>query len=90
MKQFVTEQHHEQALESLSELIRIPSVLDEADSGQGHPFGKKVIEALDKVLAITVIQRLALEMNYSVSCVIWTLFQQGTKIIGKQNHSIQL
>ena len=46
MKQFVTEQHHEQALESLSELIRIPSVLDEADSGQGHPFGKKVIEAL--------------------------------------------
>lgn len=40
MKKFVTEQHHEQALESLSELIRIPSVLDEADSGQGHPFGK--------------------------------------------------
>lgn len=53
MKQFVTEQHHEQALESLSELIRIPSVLDEADSGQGHPFGKKVIEALDKVLEIS-------------------------------------
>ncbi|EME8211577.1 Sapep family Mn(2+)-dependent dipeptidase [Enterococcus faecium] len=53
MKKFVTEQHHEQALESLSELIRIPSVLDEADSGQGHPFGKKVIEALDKVLEIS-------------------------------------
>ncbi len=53
MKQFVTEQHHEQALESLSELIRIPSVLDEADSGKGHPFGKKVIEALDKVLEIS-------------------------------------
>ncbi|EME3497151.1 Sapep family Mn(2+)-dependent dipeptidase [Enterococcus faecium] len=53
MKQFVTEQHHEQALESLSELIRIPSVLDEADSGKGHPFGKKVIEALDKVLKIS-------------------------------------
>ncbi|WP_165005859.1 MULTISPECIES: M20 family metallopeptidase [unclassified Enterococcus] len=53
MKQFVTEQHHEQALESLNELIRIPSVLDEADAGEGHPFGKKVIEALDKVLEIS-------------------------------------
>ncbi len=53
MKQFVTEQHHEQALESLSELIRIPSVLDEEDSGKGHPFGRKVVEALDKVLEIS-------------------------------------
>lgn len=52
MKQFVTEQHHEQAVESLSELIRIPSVLDEGDSGEGHPFGKKVVAALDKVLEI--------------------------------------
>ena len=34
MKQFVTEQHREQAVESLSELIRIPSVLDEGDSGE--------------------------------------------------------
>ncbi|MBF8807831.1 MAG: helix-turn-helix domain-containing protein [Enterococcus lacertideformus] len=42
MKQFVTKQHHEQALESLNELIRIPSVLDEADTGKGHPFGTKV------------------------------------------------
>ncbi|MGG5358748.1 MULTISPECIES: M20 family metallopeptidase [unclassified Enterococcus] len=53
MKQFVTEQHHEEALSALSELIRIPSVLDEADSGEGHPFGSKVIEALDKVLEIS-------------------------------------
>lgn len=53
MKQFVTKQHHEQALESLNELIRIPSVLDESDTGEGHPFGTKVIEALDKVLEIS-------------------------------------
>ncbi|MEQ7177981.1 M20 family metallopeptidase [Enterococcus thailandicus] len=53
MKQFVTKEHHEQALQSLNELIRIPSVLDEEDTGKGHPFGTKVVEALDKVLAIS-------------------------------------
>ncbi|MFV0560862.1 MAG: M20 family metallopeptidase [Enterococcus sp.] len=53
MKTFVTEKHHEEALASLSELIRVPSVLDESDSGEGHPFGKKVVAALDKVLEIS-------------------------------------
>lgn len=52
MKQFVTEAHKEAAVKSLEELIRVPSVLDESDSGEGHPFGKNVVAALDKVLEI--------------------------------------
>ena len=99
MKQFVTgKQHHEQALESLSELIRIPSVLDESDSGEGHPFGKKVVEALDKVLEISeglgfktfkdpgrllwLCRSRLRETSYLVSYAIWTLSLEAMKKLG--------
>lgn len=52
MKQFVTQKHHEEAVEALKKLIQVPSVLDESDSGEGHPFGKNVVKALDQVLEI--------------------------------------
>lgn len=41
MKQFVTEEHQKAAVHALEELIQVPSVLDESDTGKGHPFGKK-------------------------------------------------
>lgn len=52
MKFFVTHQHQEDALEALKQLVQIPSVLDEEDAGEGHPFGKNVVASLDKVLEI--------------------------------------
>lgn len=52
MKKFVTEKHQEEAVETLKALVAIPSVLDEADKGPGHPFGKHVVAALDKTLEI--------------------------------------
>ncbi|KAF1304225.1 MULTISPECIES: M20 family metallopeptidase [Enterococcus] len=52
MKQFVTEEHQKAAVHALEELIQVPSVLDESDTGKGHPFGKKVVAALDKVVEI--------------------------------------
>lgn len=52
MKTFVTETQQREAVEALERLIRVPSVLDETDSGKGHPFGQKVVAALDEVLAI--------------------------------------
>ncbi|MGM0124503.1 hypothetical protein IGI37_001881 [Enterococcus sp. AZ194] len=52
MRQFVKKEHQEAAVKSIKELIRIPSILDESDSGEGHPFGKNVVAALDKVLEI--------------------------------------
>lgn len=52
MKQFVKKVHQEAAVESLKELIRIPSILDESDAGEGHPFGTHVVAALDKALEI--------------------------------------
>ncbi|MFV0557046.1 MAG: M20 family metallopeptidase [Enterococcus sp.] len=52
MKQFVKKEHQVAAVEALAELIRVPSVLDESDTGQGHPFGRAVVAALDKVVAI--------------------------------------
>lgn len=41
MKQFVTKQHHEQALESLNELIRIPSVWTNQILVKGILLGQK-------------------------------------------------
>lgn len=52
MKQFITEEHQNAAVKALEELIKVPSVLDEADAGAGHPFGKNVVAALDKVVEI--------------------------------------
>ncbi|MDR0921394.1 MAG: M20 family metallopeptidase [Lactobacillales bacterium] len=52
MREFVTEEHKKSAVAAVKELIQIPSVLDEEDSGTGHPFGKQVVKALDKVLEI--------------------------------------
>ncbi|SKA12103.1 dipeptidase, putative [Pilibacter termitis] len=52
MKTFITETHQRQAVEDLKKLLAVPSVLDEQDSGVGHPFGKNVVAALDKVLEL--------------------------------------
>ncbi|KAF1298094.1 hypothetical protein BAU15_09605 [Enterococcus sp. JM4C] len=53
MKQFVKKEHQAAAIEAIKELVRIPSILDESDAGKGHPFGKNVVAALDKVLEIS-------------------------------------
>ena len=48
----LVDSNFEDMLASLSDLIRIPSVLDENARTEVHPFGIKVTEALDKFLEI--------------------------------------
>lgn len=52
MKKFVTDEHQKAAIKSLRRLVNHASVLDESDTGKGHPFGRKVVAALDEVLAL--------------------------------------
>ncbi|MDR2465418.1 MAG: M20 family metallopeptidase [Streptococcaceae bacterium] len=52
MKNTITDSIFNEALLALQELIKVPSVLDESDSGVGHPFGKNVVLALEKALEI--------------------------------------
>ncbi|MCL2684260.1 MAG: Sapep family Mn(2+)-dependent dipeptidase [Synergistaceae bacterium] len=48
----LVDSNFESMLASLSELIRIPSVLDESACSDIHPFGARVTEALEKFLEI--------------------------------------
>ncbi|MFV0555872.1 MAG: M20 family metallopeptidase [Lactovum sp.] len=52
MQTFINEKHLLDAKQALKRLVEIESVLDEADKGPGHPFGKRVVLALDEVLKI--------------------------------------
>lgn len=52
MKEFITRQHQELAVESLARLIAIPSVLDEEVHDVRYPFGRDVYQALEEVLKI--------------------------------------
>lgn len=42
----------DEMLEELKEFLAIESVLDEADSGLGAPFGRKIAEALEYMLKL--------------------------------------
>ena len=52
MKTFITDEYQKEAIEALGRLVSHASVLDEEDAGVGHPFGKKVVAALDEVLVL--------------------------------------
>ncbi len=52
MKTFITDKYQTAAVQSIGRLVKHASVLDESDSGVGHPFGKKVLAALEEVLEL--------------------------------------
>ena len=52
MKTFITDEYQTAAVQSLGRLVKHASVLDESDSGPYHPFGKKVLGALEEVLEL--------------------------------------
>lgn len=52
MKEFITRQHQQLAVESLERLIAIPSVLDERPHERKYPFGQEVYQTLTEALKI--------------------------------------
>ena len=52
MKTFITDEHQTAAVQSIGRLVKHASVLDESDSGSGHPFGRAVLGALEEVLQL--------------------------------------
>lgn len=52
MKQWISDDRQQQAINDLIELVNIPSVCDERDAKKGAPFGNEIIKALDKTLDI--------------------------------------
>ena len=48
MRQFITENHHEQCLEAIKRIVRFPSVLNEGENGT--PFGQAIQDVLEDTL----------------------------------------